>query len=192
MRPVILVHGIWNTAAIFRPIKIHLENAGWPTYTFSMRPNNGDAPIEALAQQVNQFVNITIGPQQPFHLIGFSMGGLISRYYLQKLGGLARVHKFIAICAPHAGTVLAFGSNRCGVRQMRPNSPFIRSLNQDAHQLEHIEVSSLWTASDLFILPPWSAKRKVGAHQRLNIPSHNRMIRDRAGLEAIAQILNQT
>lgn len=190
MIPVVLVHGIWNTAAIFTPLKTYLEKIGWPIYTFSMTPNNGAAPIEVLAQQVEQFVSAALGPHQPFHLIGFSMGGLISRYYLQRLGGLTRVQKFIAICAPHHGTVLAFGSTRYGVRQMRPNSTFIRALNWDIHRLEKIEVLSLWTPADLLILPPWSAQLKIGTSRRLNIPSHNRMIRDTQGLEAIAQILS--
>ena len=189
LRPVILVHGIWNTAAIFHPLKTYLEAAGWPTYTFSMTPNNGDAPIESLAEQVEHFVSTTLGSQQPFNLIGFSMGGLVSRYYLQRLGGLTRVRTFIAVCAPHYGTLLAFGSDRYGVRQMRPNSAFIQSLNQDAHQLEKIQVSSLWTLADLLILPPWSSKLKIGTHRRLSVPSHNRMIRDPQGLEAIAQAL---
>lgn len=190
MIPVVLVHGIWNTAAIFTPLKIYLEKANWPTYTFSMCPSNGDAPIELLAEQVDQFVNTTLGTQQPFNLIGFSMGGLVSRYYLQRLGGLTRVHKFIAICAPHYGTVLAFGSLRYGVRQMRPNSQFIQSLNQDVHQLKQINVASLWTLADVLILPPWNSKLGIGTHKRLNVPSHNRMIQDLEGLEAIAQELS--
>lgn len=197
--PVVLVHGIWNTAAIFNPLKHYLTQNGWPVYTLSMIPNNGDAPIETLAQQVADFVDSALGPQQPFHLIGFSMGGLISRYYLQRLGGLARVQKFIAICAPHRGTALALGSalplaglrHRIGVQQMRPHSAFLNDLNQDIHCLNSIQVFSLWTLFDLLILPPWHAQLACGQVQRLNISSHNNMIRDPKGLSAIAATLNQ-
>ncbi len=204
-RPVVLVHGIWNTAQIFAPLKTYLEIAeemteemaekaveetGRSVYTFSMTPNNGDAPIEVLAQQVAEFVYKSLGPQQPFDLVGFSMGGLVSRYYLQRLGGLARVKTFVAVSVPHYGTALAFGSDRTGVRQMRPFSPFLSALNQDIHRLSAIQVWSFWTIFDLLILPPWSSKLNIGTTRRLNIVSHNRMIRDSQGLAAIASALS--
>jgi len=187
--PVVLVHGIWNTAAIFTPLKTYLTQNGWSVHALSMIPNSGDAPIETLAKQVATFVDATLGPQQPFHLIGFSMGGLISRYYLQRLGGLARVKKFIAICAPHNGTLLALGSDRTGVKQMRPHSPFLTDLNQDIHCLNTIQTFSFWTPFDLLILPPWHAQLSCGSAACLNISTHNNMIRDPKALSAIAQTL---
>ncbi len=36
------------------------------------------------------------------------MGGVVSRYYLQRLGGLARVRRFVTISSPHHGTVTAY------------------------------------------------------------------------------------
>jgi triacylglycerol lipase len=190
--PVVLVHGIWNTAAIFRPLKAHLERQGWTVFALSMKPNNGDAPLEVLAQQVAAFVNQALGAQQPFHLIGFSMGGLISRYYVQRLGGLARVQRFVTISTPHRGTWLGLFSHRRGIRQMRPGSPFLNALNQDIAQLNSIEFSSLWTPFDLLILPPWSSdltRWGVGRSQKLQISTHNRMIFDLLGREVITRHL---
>jgi triacylglycerol lipase len=184
----VLVHGIWNTAGIFRPLKAHLERQGWQVYALSMQPNNGDASLESLAEQVAAFVNDSLGSQQPFNLVGFSMGGLVSRYYVQRLGGLARVQRFITVSAPHKGTWLGLFSHRRGIRQMRPGSPFLRSLNQDIHQLQAIAFSSLWTPFDLLILPPWSSNLSGRSH-RINVRSHNRMIWDSQGLEAIAHHL---
>lgn len=194
--PVVLVHGIWNTASIFSPLRAYLERSGWQTYALSMCPNNGDAPLELLAEQVCEFVAEQIDPQQPFDLVGFSMGGLISRYYVQRLGGLARVQRFVTVSAPHQGTVLGAFSRRYGIRQMRPGSPLIKSLNQDIHQLNTLTFSSLWTPFDLLILPPRSSdlqnfeKMEVRRSHKLRIPAHNRMIRDQEGLEAIARCLS--
>ncbi|MEM9091929.1 MAG: alpha/beta fold hydrolase [Cyanobacteria bacterium P01_F01_bin.53] len=101
--PVVLVHGIWNTAGIFNPLRTHLEQLGWTVYALSMTPNNGDAPIGVLAEQVEAFVHECLEPNQPFDLVGFSMGGLVSRYYVQRLGGLSRVQRFITVSAPHKG-----------------------------------------------------------------------------------------
>ena len=122
--PVVLVHGIWNTASIFSILKAHLEDQGWSVYALSMTPNNGDARLETLAEQVGQFVDKCVGPQQPIDLVGFSMGGLVSRYYVQRLGGLGRVQRLVTVSAPHRGTALGLFSDRPGVRQMRPGSAF--------------------------------------------------------------------
>ncbi len=168
--PVVLVHGLWNTAGIFSILKAHLENQGWSVYALSMTPNNGDAPLETLAEQVALFINKCVGPEQPIDLVGFSMGGLVSRYYVQRLGGLSRVQRLVTVSAPHRGTALGLLSDRPGVRQMRPGSVFLKSLNQDRHQLETLRFVSLWTPFDLLILPPWSSQLRVGQEQRLSVP----------------------
>ncbi|MGB3293500.1 MAG: alpha/beta fold hydrolase [Phormidesmis sp.] len=185
--PVILVHGIWNSAAIFSTLKAYLEQEGWIVYALSMKPNNGDAPLEVLAEQVAAFAE-TVG--QPFDLVGFSMGGLISRYYVQRLGGSGRVQRLVTVSAPHWGTALGLLSDRPGIQQMRPGSPFLQALNRDAFQLETLQFFSLWTPFDLLILPPWSSQLGVGKERRLSVPSHNRMICDSSGLVAIAQALS--
>lgn len=191
--PVVLVHGIWNTAAIFAALQAHLEREGWQVYAPSLTPNNGDAPLESLAEQVASFINSALGSQQPFDLLGFSMGGLIARYYVQQLGGLARVQRFVTVSAPHQGTLLGALSHRYGIRQMRPGSPFLKALNQDIQQLKSIQFSSLWTPFDLLILPPWSSDlspQGVGQSQRLQVSAHNQMIYDALSLEAIATRLS--
>jgi len=186
--PVVLVHGIWNRAEIFTALKTYLEMNGHTVYALSMTPNNGDAQLERLADQVAAFIDSVL-PQQRFNLVGFSMGGLVSRYYVQHLGGLARVEKFVTISTPHLGTLLALGSSRPGVRQMRPDSNFIKALNRHKDCLKAVEFYSFWTPFDLLILPPWSSLLGIGRAQRLLIPSHNRMIRDQTGLAAIATAL---
>ena len=192
--PVVLVHGIWNTAGIFSVLQRHLEStgesAGRKVYALSMTPNNGDAPLSVLAEQVAAFVDDRLGPEQPFDLVGFSMGGLISRYYLQRLGGLARVQRFVSVSTPHQGTALALFSRRLGVGQMRPGSPFLRSLNADIHRLETIRFFSFWTPFDLLILPPWSSDMGLGEIAMLTVSTHDRMIRDAASLSAISKALS--
>lgn len=189
--PVVLVHGIWNTAGIFSALKAYLEREGWQVYALSMQPNNGDAPLERLAQQVQAFVDSCLDSDSSFDLIGFSMGGLVSRYYVQRLGGLARVNRFITISAPHHGTILGWFSHRYGVRQMRPNSPLLAALNADIEQLKSVKFFSLWTPFDLLILPPNSSvvSETIGRTLRLKVPAHNRMIQDSPALEKICECL---
>nr|WP_228025123.1 alpha/beta fold hydrolase [cf. Phormidesmis sp. LEGE 11477] len=187
--PTVLVHGIWNRAEIFTTLRAYLEANNHTVYALSMTPSNGDAPLETLAGQLAAFIEAQLSPQQRFNLLGFSMGGLVSRYYVQQLGGLNRVEKLVTVSAPHRGTFLALGSTRPGIRQMRPNSSFIRALNQNADCLKTLQFFSFWTPFDLLILPPWSSLIRRGQTRRLMVPSHNRMIKDPQALWAIAQVL---
>lgn len=190
--PVVLVHGIWNTAEIFSVLRAHLEREGWQVHALSMQPNNGDAPLEELAEQVKHFVDERLEPAQRFDLIGFSMGGLVSRYYVQRLDGLSRLERFVTVSAPHNGTILGWFSHRYGVRQMKPKSPFIQDLNQDITRLSQVQFFSLWTPFDLLILPPRSSavSEAVGRTFRLKVPAHNRMIQEQQALEKICWCLS--
>ena len=53
---------------------------GWEVFDIDLVPNNGDTRLELLAQQVAILVD-RIAPHQPIDLLGFSMGGLVTRYY---------------------------------------------------------------------------------------------------------------
>ena len=75
-------------------------------------------------------------PEQPLDLVGFSMGGIVSRYYIQRLGGIERVQRYVNISAPNNGTWTAYLLSRLGCVQMRPESEFLRDLNRDCQMLE--------------------------------------------------------
>ncbi len=46
-----------------------------------------------------------------FDLIGHSNGGLVSRFYVENLGGSAHIRKLITIDTPHYGSGIAYGSD---------------------------------------------------------------------------------
>jgi triacylglycerol lipase len=73
------------------------------------------------------------------------MGGLVSRYYLQRLGGIHRVRKFVTIATPHRGTWTGFLRANPGARDMRPGSAFLRDLNRDVEMLDGISFTSIWS-----------------------------------------------
>ncbi|HET8961773.1 alpha/beta hydrolase, partial [Nocardioides sp.] len=67
------------------------------------------------------------------HVIGHSLGGLIARYYIQRMAGHAHVHTLVTLGTPHQGTALArAGSALPLVRQLRPDSDLIAELNEPA------------------------------------------------------------
>jgi triacylglycerol lipase len=189
--PLLLVHGLTDTSHKMRKIASHLRGLGWKVYDIDLKPNSGDAKLEVLAQQVADLVERIFPPAQPIDLLGFSMGGLVSRYYIQRLGGIDRVQRFITISAPHNGTVAAYFTTRPGCVQMRPNHQFIQDLNDDVDLLDRIAVTSIWTPFDLMILPPRSSQLGVGTDISLPVLSHVQMVFDRRTLNAISVALTQ-
>ena len=103
-KSVLLVHGLNDTRAIFQVMASSLIKLGWSVYDLDLLPSNGELPLDKLAQQVADYVDKTFAPEEKLSVVGFSMGGMVSRYYIQRLGGIERVKNFITIASPHQGT----------------------------------------------------------------------------------------
>lgn len=188
--PVLLIHGIDDTAAVFWKMKPYLEKQGWVVDGLDLAPNNGSVGLDQLAQQVADYVEKSFAPDQPLDLVGFSMGGIISRYYVQRLNGLERVQRFITIASPHQGTWAAYFRNNSGCLQMRPGSFFLSSLNEDKAQLEQLNFTSIWTPFDMMILPASSSQLFVGREVKIQVLSHPGMLTDLTSLKAVAAALS--
>jgi triacylglycerol lipase len=157
VRRVVLVHGFLENGNTFRMLRRRLEKQGVACLVPKLQPNDGRGGLEALAQQLKQDIDTAYGPDQQISIIAFSMGGLISRQYLQKLGGAARCDKLFTISSPHHGTQAAWFYPTKGAEQMRPGSRFLADLQETESRLGEIPVVSYRTPMDLIILPPTSS-----------------------------------
>lgn len=191
LNPVVLVHGITDTFALFKVMTHQLEGAGWRTYGLDLMPSNGNCELDRLAQQLADFIKHTIPSDQPIDLVGFSMGGLVSRYYVQRLGGIDRVQRFVTISAPHNGTLAAHLSLRPGCLQMRPNSRFLNDLNRDVKMLDRINFTSIWTPLDGIIIPANSSVLPVGEAIQIPVPLHAWMVSDKRAIALVAEALRK-
>ncbi|MDH6059142.1 triacylglycerol lipase [Chrysosporum bergii ANA360D] len=186
---VLLIHGIEDTGAVFNKMASYLRQLGWSVYTLDLQPNNGAVGLDILAQQLADYIINTFAPQEPIDLVGFSMGGIVSRYYIQRLGGINRIQRFITISSPHHGTLIAYASQRQGCLQMRPNSQLIQDLNTDAVMLGQLNFTSIWTPYDLMIVPANSSQMPVGKEVILSVALHPWMLTDSRTLAAVASAL---
>ena len=189
INPVVLVHGINDTSAKLRLIANCLRRLGRKVYSIDLSPNDGTALLEISASQLQNFIDEHIPVPQKFDLIGFSMGGLVTRYYMQRLGGIDRVEHYVTIAAPHQGTLAAYFTNRPGCVQMRPDSTFIQDLQQDVQMLAQIKFTSIWTPFDLIILPPSSSQVAVGKEVQLPVAIHPWMVQDQRSIAAVLAAL---
>ncbi len=189
--PVLLVHGIIRTSSVFRTMSVYLTQQGWSVHALNLKPNNATLGLDQLATQVAAYVDKTFAPEQPLDLVGLSMGGLVTRYYVQRLGGINRVQRFITISAPHQGTRMAYLSTRLGCIQMRPGSAFLEDLNQDANMLERLNFTSIWTPQDYIIVPASSSQMAVGREVKVPVFAHALMARDLRIIKAVASALSE-
>ena len=166
----------------------YLTANGWEVYRFDLQLNYGRWGLDQIARQLADYVDETFPPSQPLDLVGLSMGGLISRYYVQRLGGIERVQRLITISSPHRGTWLAYALPMALYVQMRPDSAFLQDLNQDFERLNRLQFTSIWTPYDFIIIPPHS-KVGVGKEVKLSVFAHAMMARDRRSLAAVAEAL---
>lgn len=186
---VLLVHGMDDTSRVFKKMKRYLEERGFVVHTIDLKPSDCSVKLEVLAQQLALYVNEVFGDGRRFSLVGFSMGGIVARYYLQRLGGVGRVDRFVTLSSPHHGTSIARLSKKPGAVQMRRGSAFLKDLNRDAKVLGKLHFVSVWTPFDLMIVPPTSSSLKVAKNISIPVPAHPLMVRDKRVMKVVAETL---
>jgi triacylglycerol lipase len=186
--PVILIHGIWDTKAIFSKMSARLTELGWCVYSLNLTPNDGSLGLDSLAKQLADYISETFDPEQAIDIVGYSMGGIVSRYYVQRLGGINRVQRFITISSPHKGTLTAYSLPLPGYLDMRPDSGLLRDLNQDVTVLKRINFTSMWTPFDIMILPSSSSQMPVGKEIKLNVMLHRQMVTEPQSINALVEL----
>lgn len=157
VKRVVIVHGIFDTRITMIPLRRSLELAGFVCLVPSLDPADGRAGLEPMAKQLSQAIDAEFGPDEPFSIVAFSMGGLISRHYLQNLGGARRCKGLHTIATPHNGTYLAYLYPGEGTRQMRPGSSFLTALNDTDTVFDTVPATSYRTPWDGVVLPARNA-----------------------------------
>lgn len=159
-------------------------------HAVDLNPADGTVGIAELARQIDEAARGF--RDEPIDLIGFSMGALVGRYWLQRMAGRERTSTFVSISGPHSGTALAHLLKRAGIVDMRPGSALLADLDSDAAPFRGVDVHVFYTPFDLMIVPPRSSVL-VGAKAVRSFPVllHPWMLSDRrviaATLEALAQ-----
>jgi triacylglycerol lipase len=186
--PILLVHGMVDNRSIFTLLRRGLRRRGFRrVLTLNYSPLTRDVRLAAtgLATRVEQLCEET--GFERIHVIGHSMGGLIARYYVQRLGGDARVHTLVTLGTPHAGTVPARLVPHRLARQLRPGSDLVTELEQPAPDCR-TRFLAVWSDLDQMIVPKRNARvdhpdldarniliRGVG---HMSLPIHRRAVHE--------------
>ncbi|WP_017663684.1 esterase/lipase family protein [Baaleninema simplex] len=191
MKRVVLVHGIFRQSRVFRKLASRLKNLGYHVTAPDLYHQFGALSLTEVAEQLQTHIETHFDDGEPFDLVGLSMGGIVSRYYLQRLGGLDRLRRFVTIASPHFGTWTAYGFPRTTALDMRPGSPLLEDLNRDVELLDRATTVSIWTPWDFIIVPARSCCLPVGKTVRVNVFPHGMMAWHDRSVEAIVGVLSE-
>jgi triacylglycerol lipase len=186
--PLVLVHGLWDTPRLFRRLEQNLGERRAPLLIPHLPHGLGTTPIRALADQLGRDIEAAFGPDTPIDLLGFSMGGLIGRTWIQLAGGHRRTRRFISVGSPQQGTLTAQPWPRwllAGIADMKLGSLLLRQLNGNLDALRGMDCSSFFCTADLMVWPGWRAVLPVGPCQSVPVLTHQQLMRDPAALEVL-------
>ncbi|GAA0926468.1 esterase/lipase family protein [Streptomyces thermoalcalitolerans] len=128
--PVVLLHGFIDNRSVFVLLRRSLAQHGrHQVESLNYSPLTCDIRTAAglLGRHIEEICERTGSSQ--VDVVGHSLGGLIARYYVQRLGGDSRVRTLVTLGTPHSGTRVAPLANAHPiVRQMRPGSELIKEL----------------------------------------------------------------
>lgn len=156
--PIICLHGVVDNRSIFTVLRRALRGRGFGrTYALNYSPLTDD--ITAVAGRLAALIDDVCAQTgyERVHIVGHSMGGLVARYYAQRLGGDRHVHTVVTLGTPHAGTQIARGVPWPVARQMRPASRLIRELAEPAPGCRTRFVA-IWSDLDQLVVPQRNAR----------------------------------
>ncbi|MFJ9057666.1 esterase/lipase family protein [Streptomyces sp. NPDC102409] len=152
--PVVLLHGFIDNRSVFVLLRRSLARHGWhhlESLNYSPLTCDIRTAAELLDRHVEEICART--GHREIDIVGHSLGGLIARYYVQRLGGDRRVRTLVTLGTPHGGTAAApLAGAHPIVRQMRAGSDLIEELRRPAPGCRTRFVS-FWSELDRVMLP---------------------------------------
>ena len=188
INPILLIHGLWNTADIFSSITSKLDENGIEYFAPTLKHAYGMTSIVELSNLLNELILEKYGYKKELDILGFSMGGIIGRYWIKKLNGYKRTRKFITIGSPHRGTLASQLIPKFpfrGISEMKINSLLLKELSRSDYLLSEINCISFFTYWDLMVFPGWRASLNSGEKISLKIYKHKNLVRNPVAVDKI-------
>lgn len=148
--------------------------------------------VEACLKRISDF------HESEVDIIAHSMGGLDSRWAVEKQGAAQYVDDLVTLGTPHQGTYVAYLSMLTkGGRDMIPGSSFLTQLN-DGHLAEGVSYTAIWSYGDGLIIPgkyatlPPSMRDSTDVTRNINVgcEQHIELVSDRDVFEQYVQFLD--
>jgi triacylglycerol lipase len=156
-RTVLLITGVTIPAEWFDPIKARLERDGFRTVVWEPPALlSGD-----LFENSHRLADVIEGiraqtGEEKIDILAECTGGLLSRYYIQSLGGDAHVSRLVTFISPQHGLPKAKLAYQTvgwdATNDLTPGSEFLDAVN-NAQLPANVPVTSIYTCTDEYIQP---------------------------------------
>ena len=153
-RPILLIHGYFNGAYVWKFHQKRLEKAGLgPVYTLDLgHPFQSIHNYVQRVQEKAKQIEMETGKSQ-LTLIGHSMGGLVGALYASTLAPKGSIAKIITLASPFGGTLMAFLGIGRSAKEMRLGSTFLQELQDALGKRPDLEFYHIATKTDEIVVP---------------------------------------
>jgi triacylglycerol esterase/lipase EstA (alpha/beta hydrolase family) len=185
--PVVLLHGFAmnRTSWAWLAPRLLKRGAG-PLYgTTYFSPQS----VRRSAHHLRAFVERVIAREDAprVDIVAHSLGGVVARYYIERLGGARRVARLVTIGSPHRGTVLARLALVPSARDMRHDSELLADLGAPKPGVDY---TSIWSRADAIVVPAESSSIAPAGRDRVfDDLGHLSMLMSPRVLDAVAESL---
>ena len=145
-------------------MRSYIEQQGIPSFTIQLPGNDNIVNAGAIGSSIDE-IKAQTGASK-VDLVGYSMGGLSTRYYIKRLSGAPEVGVYVAFGTPHYGGDIACVLDDANGGQMCPGSAFLNDLNEGDDTPSEIGYTTIWSDQEV----PESAGRLDGGACFVNVP----------------------
>jgi pimeloyl-ACP methyl ester carboxylesterase len=180
--PVVFVHGILCNAGVWHRMLAALERQGMANlFTLNLAPPL--ASIDHYARQLGERVEEACraaGTGQAI-IVAHSMGGLVARSWIARLGGAARTARLVTLGSPHHGSLLARDFPARWAGEMLCGSEWLARLAG-----ETVPTTSIYSRADEFVAPQESARLEGARNVALERLGHLELLCSEEVLRLVA------
>ena len=192
MPPLVLVHGLWDTPRLFQRLLRELDGARGEPLTPHLPHRLGATALGELAELLGTLIDRAYGRDAVVDVLGFSMGGLVARSWIQQFGGYQRTRRFLCVGSPQNGTLAAQWMPHAlmpGIAEMKIGSPFLQELQAGQDCLNNLECCSFYCRTDLMVVPGWRAVLPRGPAIALPVWTHAQLMGHARALKPLVSAL---
>ncbi|MGA8112022.1 MAG: alpha/beta fold hydrolase [Actinocatenispora sp.] len=167
---IILVHGLVDNGSIFTILRRALRRRGFSrvmSMNYSLLTNDVPTAAANLGDYLEELCAAT--GDTKVRLVCHSLGGLIARYYIQRLGGDSRIEVLVTLGSPHQGTQLARFVPLRLAEQLRPGSDLLGELDRPVARCG-TRMVAIYSPMDEVVVPGRNARIDHPDLGALNVP----------------------
>src|SRR5262245_2891041 len=192
--PVLLVHGFNGSGASWHTLKERLRTAGYRDREIAAISYDSRESNVEVAHEISVAVDALLArtDARTVDIISHSMGSISARYYVERLGGHAKVDAFVSLAGANRGTIWAIG---CAVlvscREMIPGSTLIDGFAPDVTVDLPTRFAAWWSPCDPAIVPHANAELVGARNTETGCIGHSDLKTDPQVLRQVLDFINQ-